>query len=187
MAAWACFGSALDQASWKFESDGISRGHRNDGCRTSEIAVTKKVLALASAGGHWQQLMLLRPAYAQNDVLYLTTLEGLADQFDAKPAMTIPDCNRNTPFKLVSCAFVLLVRILRFRPDVVISTGALPGVLALAIGRALGARTIWVDSVANAEEMSSSGRMARRFAHLRLSQWKTPAEAEGAEYAGSLL
>lgn len=131
--------------------------------------------------------MLLRPAFAHHQVVYLNTLEGLAAQFDAAPAFVVPDCNRNTPLQVLLCAGALMVRMLRFRPHVVISTGALPGVLALAIGRLMGARTIWVDSVANAEEMSSSGRMARHVAHLRLSQWKTPAEAEGAEYAGSLL
>jgi hypothetical protein len=51
----------------------------------------------------------------------------------------------------------------------------------------LGARTIWVDSVANAEEMSMSGKLARRFAHLWLSQWEHVAGAEGAEYAGAVL
>lgn len=149
--------------------------------------LTKRVLAVASAGGHWQQLMLLRPAYAHHDVHYVTTLEGLPALFDVQPAFTVPDCNRNTPLRTVSCAAAIFWRILQTRPTVVVSTGALPGVIALAFGRMMGARTVWVDSVANAEEMSSSGRMARRFAHLCFVQWKGPADAEGVLYAGSLL
>jgi UDP-N-acetylglucosamine:LPS N-acetylglucosamine transferase len=149
--------------------------------------MSKRILAVASAGGHWQQLMLLRAAYTHHSVHYVTTLPGLADQFDARPSTQIPDCNRDTPVQAIKSVFALLAVILRVRPHVVISTGALPGVIALAMGRLIGARTIWVDSVANAEEMSSSGRLAKRFAHLRLSQWETPARAEGAEYAGSVL
>jgi UDP-N-acetylglucosamine:LPS N-acetylglucosamine transferase len=149
--------------------------------------VAKRILAVASGGGHWQQLMLMRRAFEEAEVMYLTTLPGLPEQFGAYPAAIVPDCNRNEKLAIIKAFFVLSWRILRFRPRVVISTGALPGVLALALGRIYGARTIWVDSVANAEEMSMSGRLARRFAHLWLSQWAHVAEAEGADYAGAVL
>lgn len=142
---------------------------------------------MASSGGHWQQLMLLRDAYAHHKTLYVTTMGGLAERFDAIPSTRVPDCNRNQPFRLVLCILVTAWIILRSRPDVVISTGALPGVVAVGLGRLAGARTIWVDSLANAEEMSSSGRLARRFAHLWMSQWPEPAKAAGADFAGTLL
>lgn len=147
----------------------------------------KRILAIASGGGHWQQMMLLRPAFEGAEVFFVTTLPGLPEQFGALPAAIVPDANRNERVATLRCALALLWRIVRFRPHAVISTGALPGVLALALGRLFGARTIWVDSVANAEEMSLSGRLARRFAHLWLSQWAHVAEAEGAEFAGAVL
>lgn len=149
--------------------------------------MTKRTLAIASAGGHFNQLMLLRPSFTHTDVTYVTTLPGLADQFGAAPARIVPDCNRDTPLTALRTVFALLVLMIRLRPHVVISTGALPGVIALALGRMIGAKTIWVDSVANAEELSSSGRLAKRFAHLQMSQWQAVAEAEGAVYAGSIL
>ena len=149
--------------------------------------MTKRVLAIASAGGHWQQLMLMRPAYAHHDVHYVNTLEGLADQFDATPVTVIPDCNRNTPFRALATLAALGVVMIKVRPHVIISTGALPGVMALALGKLIRARTIWVDSVANAEEMSSSGRLARRFATHWLSQWEGPAKEAGATYKGAIL
>ena len=151
------------------------------------LLMTKKILAIASGGGHWQQLMAMRPALAGHDTFYLTTLPGLPEQFGAAPARIIPDCNRDQKLAIVRTSAVLLRELLRHRPDVVISTGALPGVIALALGRAIGARTIWVDSVANAEEMSMSGRLARRVAHLWMSQWEHVAKETGAEYAGAVL
>lgn len=149
--------------------------------------MTKRIIAIASAGGHWQQLMLLRPAYENHHVTYLTTLAGLAERFDAAPAHTVPDCNRNTIMRMMVSSLVIAWHILRIRPHAVITTGAMPGLIALTLGRLIGARTVWIDSVANAERMSSSGRLARRVAHLRLSQWQSVAEAEGAEFAGRLL
>lgn len=149
--------------------------------------MAKRILAIASAGGHWQQLMALRPALGESEVHFATTLEGLAAQFDAAPASLVPDCNRSNRWQIARTALSLTRLIIRLRPHVVISTGALPGVIALALGRAMGARTVWIDSVANAEEMSMSGRLARRVAHLWLSQWPHVAEASGAEYAGRVL
>ena len=147
----------------------------------------KRLIAIASGGGHWQQLMLMREAFEATDVLYLTTLDGLPAQFDAHPAEIIPDCNRNEKLAMVRSSWALLRVMLRVRPHVVISTGALPGVIALALGRLLGAKTIWVDSVANAQEMSMSGKLARRVAHLWLSQWEHVAAEAGADYAGAVL
>ena len=149
--------------------------------------VTRRVLAVASGGGHWQQLMLLRPAFEGADILYLTTMGGLPEAFGAAPARIVPDCNRNKPLEAARSAAAIAAAIARHRPHVVISTGALPGVIALALGKGMRARTIWVDSVANAEEMSMSGRLARRFADLWMSQWPDVAEASGAGYAGAVL
>lgn len=149
--------------------------------------MTKRILAIASGGGHWQQLQLLRPAFEGQEVFFLTTLPGLPEQFGAQPSAIVPDCNRDEKLAILRCAAAIAGRLIRFRPHVVISTGALPGVLALALGRAIGARTIWVDSVANAEEMSMSGKLARRVAHLWMSQWEHVAEEAGADYAGAVL
>ncbi len=147
----------------------------------------KRVLAIASGGGHWQQLMLMRAAFAHHDTHFMTTMPGLPEQFGLSQARIIPDSNGDEKIAMIRTAFVLFFAMLRLRPDVVISTGALPGLMALAFGRVMGARTIWVDSVANAEEMSKSGRTARRFAHLWMSQWEHVADAAGADYAGAVL
>lgn len=149
--------------------------------------MTKRIIAIASAGGHWQQLMLLRPAYAGHKLTYMTTLAGLAENYGAAPAYKVPDCNRHTPFRLVWTTLVLTFHVLRIRPHVVITTGAMPGLIAITLGRLVFARTIWVDSLANAEKLSASGRYARRVAHLHLSQWQNVAQAEDVEFAGRLL
>ncbi|MEL7114947.1 MAG: UDP-N-acetylglucosamine--LPS N-acetylglucosamine transferase [Pseudomonadota bacterium] len=149
--------------------------------------MTKRILAIASGGGHWQQLQLLRPAFEGHAPVFLTTLPGLPEQFDAQPSAIVPDCNRDEKLAIARCTAALAGHMVRIRPHIVISTGALPGVIALALGRAIGARTIWLDSVANAEEMSMSGKLARRVAHLWMSQWDHVAAEAGAEYAGAVL
>lgn len=100
---------------------------------------------------------------------------------------TIPDANRKKPLLLLHSVLSAGFLLLRRRPDVIVTTGAAPGLMLMALGKKLGARTIWIDSIANAEEMSLSGRLARKHADLWLSQWPDVAVAEGAEFAGAVL
>ena len=77
--------------------------------------------------------------------------------------------------------------VVKVRPDIVISTGAAPGYFAIRFGRWLGARTCWVDSIANAGQLSLSGRKVRKYATTVLSQWPEVADREDVVYAGSVL
>jgi len=146
-----------------------------------------RILLIASGGGHWTQLLLMLPPLDGYDVKFVTTVSGLPEQSGVWPARIVPDCSSTDKLRIPGCALALAREILSFRPDVIITTGALPGLIGIALGRLAGARTVWVDSVANAEEMSSSGRHARHFATLWMSQWEHVARESGADYAGSIL
>ena len=76
---------------------------------------------------------------------------------------------------------------LRERPDVVVTTGAAPGLFGAFLGRRFGARTIWIDSLANVERLSLSGQKAGRFSDLWLTQWPALACEAGPDYAGAVL
>lgn len=142
---------------------------------------------VASAGGHWQQLMLLREATDGHHVEYATTLAGLAEQWQLKHVHLVPDCNRTNWIAMIRSAIAITLVLWKVRPTIVVTTGALPGLLALALGRKFGARTVWVDSVANAEEMSLAGVKAKKYADLWLTQWPEVARTTGAGFAGSVL
>jgi len=147
-----------------------------------------KILAIASGGGHWEQLMLLRPAFADTDVKYITTLAGLPTRCGITNYALVHECNRNDLSKLAVNVLKLSWILARYRPDVVISTGALPGLTAVALARTIfRTRTIWVDSVANGKELSMSGRLAKRFSSLWLTQWEEVAQATGASYFGRVI
>lgn len=147
----------------------------------------RRVLAVASAGGHWVQLQRLRPVLAEHDVAFITTDAGYREELPEFRIHAVADASRNKKLKLVLLAFQVLKVLLRERPDVVISTGAAPGYFALRLGRLLGARTIWVDSIANVDEVSLTGRLVRPYADLWLTQWSHLAVPDGPEYAGAVL
>ena len=130
--------------------------------------------------------MAMRDGFTGGEVEFATTLPGLAERFGLS-AHVIPDCNRNEKWNALRCAAVLLWLIVSRRPQVIVTTGALPGFFAVAIGRRFGARTMWIDSVANAEEMSMAGRLARAHVDRWITQWPGVAETTGAQYHGSVL
>jgi UDP-N-acetylglucosamine:LPS N-acetylglucosamine transferase len=146
----------------------------------------QRILAVASSGGHWVQLSRLKPAFEGHDVAYLTTDAGHRREVGAARFYHVEDANRWEKVKLARSAARILWVLLRERPDVVVSTGAAPGYLALRLARIVGARTAWIDSVANVEELSMSGRLASATADLCLTQW--PHLADGrVVYEGAVL
>jgi hypothetical protein len=147
----------------------------------------RKVMAVASGGGHWVQLQRLRPALALNDVVFVTTDPGYAEEVAPYRAHFVNDAARDSKVALVLLALRMAIVLIRERPDVVISTGAAPGYFALRLGRLFGARTIWIDSIANVDEVSLAGRLAKRYADLWLTQWPHLASGDGPQFSGAVL
>ena len=146
--------------------------------------MTRKVLAVASQGGHWAQLSELLPAFYGCEAHLVQAASGQISEAQIRHVM---DCNRHTPIRATLCLIQLLWLMIALRPAFVVSTGALPGAIALGLGRMIGARTIWVDSAANAEALSQSGRLVRPVSDLHLTQWPEVAAKTGSGYFGSLF
>lgn len=146
-----------------------------------------RLMAVSSGGGHWVQLLRVRPAFANCDVTFVTVHELYRPQVADHRFYAVNDATRWNKLGLVRMALKLAWIILRERPEVVISTGAAPGYIALRIGRLLGARTIWLDSMANVEQLSLSGQKIGHYADLWLTQWEHLEKPDGPHYAGSVL
>ncbi|MCZ8158507.1 MAG: glucuronosyltransferase [Rhizobiaceae bacterium] len=131
--------------------------------------------------------MLLNDAFAGTDVFYITTLHGLAERNHLKDVYVVRDFNRQTPVNALISAVQLMRIVFKLRPHYVFSTGAAPGLICMLFAKLLGAKVIWIDSVANAEKLSMSGSMAKVFADVHLSQWPKVAEKFKSRYEGSVL
>ncbi|WP_421132383.1 hypothetical protein [Alteromonas sp. A079] len=144
----------------------------------------KKVLAVASQGGHLIQLLRLKPVFDQFETTYVSNQyrEEMGTNF-----RHVIDANGDEKLKLIALFFQMSWVMIINRPDVVISSGAAPGFFAVMLGKLMGAKTIWVDSIANAEELSLSGKKAGTFADLWLTQWPNLAEPTGPTFCGRVL
>ncbi len=145
-----------------------------------------KLLAVASGGGHWMQLLRLRPAFEEANVSWLTTQRAYANDIIG-PLYVVRDANMWNKLALAIMFLQVAWLLLRIRPDVVVTTGAAPGFAAILVGRLLGARTVWIDSIANSEVLSGSGAKAGRWAHVWLTQWEHLARPDGPHYWGAVI
>ncbi len=147
----------------------------------------KRLLAIASGGGHWVQLRRLIPAFEGFDVVYVSTFDHYASQVAGHRYYVVPNASRFELKGFLPGAWRALRILWKEKPHAIVSTGSAPMLSFLLLGRLMGARTLWVDSLANPERMSSSGKIARRFAHQTVSQWPEVAATEGVGYWGSVL
>jgi UDP-N-acetylglucosamine:LPS N-acetylglucosamine transferase len=145
------------------------------------------VLAVASGGGHWVQLLRISPAFEGCDLAFVTVNQAYRSEVPQHRFYRVNDATRWNKIGLIRMLLQLVWILIHERPDVVVSTGAAPGYFALRLGKLLGARTVWLDSMANVECLSLAGQKVRRYADLWLTQWPELAGPNRPQYAGQVL
>ena len=147
------------------------------------------ICLVASAGGHISQLLRLADSWRDYETFCITTTQVMRDKLrDHGKVYIVGECNREHPLRVVMVMLRCIRVVLKERPDVLISTGAAAGCIMCFLGKLLGAKVIWVDSVTNVERISLSGRMVRHISDLFLVQWPELAKQySNVEYVGVVI
>jgi len=131
-----------------------------------------KVFAVASIGGHWVQLLRIAKALEKEfDVVYMSTHEKCATMVEGRVYYSMNDFSRWDFYKMFHELLHSIYIICKEKPSIVITTGAAPGLVCLFAAKICGIRTVWIDSIANVEHISFSGRIASKFASRIYTQW----------------
>lgn len=164
----------------------IDRYKMTNSAKTDAI----RVLAVSSGGGHWVELLRLLPAFEGMDLCFATVINSYRSEICHIPKSRfycIKDVTRWNKIGWLQTVLQILWIIIKEHPDFIVSTGALPGYFALRIGKIFGAKTIWIDSIANADQLSSSGKHIGKYSDLWLTQWKHLSKNDGPDYHGAVL
>lgn len=153
----------------------------------SERRKTPKVLAISSRGGHWIQLLRLRSAFEGFDIVFVTTDPAYRSMIGEDRFRLVLEATRKQKLRMLWMVLQIFWILIRERPSAIVTTGAAPGYFAVRLGKWLGAKTLWIDSIANAEELSLSGQLALKHAHVLLTQWSHLAAPGGAEFRGAVI
>jgi UDP-N-acetylglucosamine:LPS N-acetylglucosamine transferase len=148
----------------------------------------RKIMVASSAGGHWMQMRRLLPAFEGFEMVYAGVERALDADLAPARYYRLRNVGRGDPLGFAVILWQLARAVRRERPEVVVSTGAAPGLMALVVAKLMaGSRTVWIDSIANSERLSMSGRLARPVADAWLVQWAHLARPGGPDYWGAVL
>ena len=134
-----------------------------------------KIIFGASSGGHFEQLMMLKPLMKKYDSILLTEKTVYGASLDDVKTYYARQINRKEilfPIKIVVNAFESLVLILREKPDVMITTGVLAMVPCALLMKLTGRKLIYIESFAKVTSRTLSGKLLYKYADQFYVQWE---------------
>lgn len=167
-----------------------SKIHRRETADTplsDRVGLKPRLLAVASGGGHWIELMRLSPAFEDFETVFVSMFDNYVFTTPGHRLYTVPDASRFALLPFLSVMWRAIGIVVRERPAAIITTGSAPMLIFILLGRLRFTRTLWIDSIANPEMLSTSGRIAKLLAHRCVSQWETVADREGLECWGRIV
>ena len=147
------------------------------------------IAVAASAGGHLLQIQQLMPVYGKYNYFYFTFCGPKATELQrAHRVRAVPNVVRFNPWSWVRGCWLSLRVALQERPDVVLTTGAGVVVLFCLWSKLLGAKIVYIESLAKVESPTLTARLLYPFADLFFVQWpQLISHFPKARYLGRLL
>lgn len=135
----------------------------------------KKLCLICSVGGHLTQMQQLSELYSKYEYFLITEKTPMTIDLEVKERVYLmPLINRrqwNFIFKFLFNLIYSLIILLKEKPNVVISTGALNSVPCCLLAKMLGIKLIFIESFAKVTTPTITGRLLYRFANLFIIQW----------------
>ena len=140
----------------------------------------KKILFISSTGGHFQEMLQLKELFNKYDFHIITEKTKsnmyLQDKYPKRVNYLIYGTKSNMlvyPFKLLANCFKSLYFYLKIKPKVIITTGAHTAGPMCCIGKIFGSKIIYIETFANIETKTVTGKIIYHFADLFIVQWKS--------------
>ncbi|MBR1884197.1 MAG: polysaccharide biosynthesis protein [Clostridia bacterium] len=135
------------------------------------------VMYVASAGGHLSELLELEPLFKKHSKVIITektesTLK-LKEKYDLK---YVAYGSKQYMYKYIFIFPYNIIKamyyILKYRPKVIITTGAHTGGIFVTVGKILGKKTIYIESMAKVDSLSQTGKFVYNKVDKFYVQWE---------------
>jgi UDP-N-acetylglucosamine:LPS N-acetylglucosamine transferase len=132
-------------------------------------------------------MLQLSKAYEDKDV-FMITYRSRRKQTRIQRVHYIRGIGMNPVYLFLGSLRIMGV-LLRERPSILISTGSEIAIPALLLGKLIGCRTVYVESISRSKDLSGTGRILLGRVDNFLIQWPEVAQRYGnrVEYRGRLL
>jgi UDP-N-acetylglucosamine transferase subunit ALG13 len=123
----------------------------------------RRALLVASSGGHFRLMKTLSRYWETFPERLWVTFENATTRTELGGERVVwahHPTNRNVP-NLLRNKLLAYRTIRRYRPDLILSTGAGVAVPFLLVGKLMGCRTVFVESITRVDDLSLSARLLR--------------------------
>lgn len=138
-----------------------------------------KICFAASSGGHYEQLMMLKPLMEKYDSFVMTEQTAYAAEAKGIRMYYVKQVNRKEKtcfLKLISIAFRSMAIYRKEKPDVIICTGVLAMIPMCLLMKMFGKKLIYIESFAKITSPTLSGKLLYRYADQFYVQWESMKE-----------
>lgn len=151
----------------------------------------KKICFVSSSGGHWEELMCLKPITDNYNSFFVTEEGGQAQDSSIPLIYTLPQINRHEKYfciHFLKIFFKARMILKKERPNVIITTGALVSFPFCVLSKLYDCKLIYIESFARVKDASLTGKLAYKLADLFLVQWETLLDIyPNAKYVGGIF
>ena len=140
----------------------------------------KKVLFIASTGGHLNELMQLKSIFNNYDYHIITEKTksniSLIDKYPKKVSFLVygtKDKKMVYPFKFIYNCFKSFALYIKIRPKYIVTTGTHTAVPICYFGKIFRSKIIFIETFANSESKTLSGKIVYPIANLFIVQWES--------------
>lgn len=134
-----------------------------------------KIVFAASSGGHYEQLLMLKPLMQKYDSILVTEKTHYSTVQSEVKTYYMTQVNRIETFyipKFVANIFKSIVLIIKERPNVMITTGVLAMIPLAVLMKLCGGKLIFIESFAKVTSKTLSGKFLYRWADQFYVQWE---------------
>lgn len=135
-----------------------------------------KICFCSSSGGHFEQLMMLKPLMEEQDCFVVTEkleYDVITSEYPIKYVKQINRTDKTFIFKFLYNIVISYGIVLKQRPDLIISTGTLAAVPMIIWTKAFRGKVIYIESFAKIDDPTISGKIAYKFADQFYVQWES--------------
>lgn len=134
-----------------------------------------KICFAASTGGHFEQLMMLKPLMRKYDSFILTEKSNYSvknSEFDMYYLKQVNRREKTFIISMISNSFQTLKILIKEKPNIIISTGALATIPVCVLGKLMRKKIIFIESFAKVTSQTLTGKLVYKFADQFYVQWE---------------
>ena len=139
----------------------------------------KKVLFISSTGGHFNELLQLKPLFEKYDYHIITEKDDMTKAFKEKYKDKISYVLYGTRahmlkyiFQFIINCFLSVILFIKIRPEYIVTTGTHTAGPICVLGKIFGKKIVFIETFANKHTKTATGRIIYKFADLFIVQWE---------------